>query len=429
MRSFSTPCRYGVSALFCCTTTIATPVHAEDPVAATAAPAAPVTVAATEEPAPIVEAPPTAEPPAAPAPVAETPTMPATPAPPAAVVDDATAKPLSAAAWGRISNVIQGRDREKLNDMSQAVEVDLLLGGTIHEHVGWQANFVATYGPRPAVDADGMPTGEITGDITGDASILDLIGQFEIVPEVNVWVGRMLVPSDRSNFSGAWFIAPWTYPGEYQAFAPPAGPRQGPHGRNDGATVWGDIDGGRVKYYAGAFDLFDPSQSPLFSTRVNIALLDREPGYYSSSSYYGKDIVSIGLGAQYKRDGSAGAMAVDDYAELNADVLYETRVGGGVLDLEAAFHLFGGDSEVLDNHFFVMASYLLPQTVGIGKLQPLVRFQGASPSDGGDLWRILEAQVGYIIAPYAARVALVYQRTDVADAASNAVIIGVQLQK
>lgn len=404
-----------------CATMIATPAHGQD------APAPePTPVVAATETAPPNSDPPEVPPPA-PEPVAEPPTPPA--APPATVVDDATAKPLSAAAWGRIANVIQGKDPEKLDDMSQSVEVNLLLGGKIHKHVGWQANFVATYGPKPELDADGMATGAVTGDITGDASILDLIGQFEITPEANVWVGRMLVPSDRSNFSGAWFMAPWSYPGFYQAFAPPAGPRQGPFGRNDGVTLWGDIDGGLFKYYAGAFDLFDPSQSPLFSGRMNVALLDKEPGYYSSSSYYGKRMLTAGIGAQYKRDGSVGAMPVDDYAELNADLLYETAIGDAVVDVEAAFYLFNGDNEVLDNHFFALASVLLPQTLGIGKLQPLLRFQGASPADGGDLWRIIDAQVGYIIAPYAARVALLYQRTDVADAASNAIIVGVQLQK
>jgi hypothetical protein len=72
---------------------------------------------------------------------------------------------------------------------------------------------------------------------------------------------------------------------------------------------------------------------------------------------------------------------------------------------------------------------VVPQKLGIGKLQPLVRFQGASPKDGGDLWQIIEVQAGYIIAPYAARIAVLYQHNDVDGIASNAVTMGVQLQK
>jgi hypothetical protein len=360
-----------------------------------------------------------------PAPTAA-PAVPVAPVPP----DESLSKPLSASAWGRISNVFQGANPEKLDDVSQNVEVDLLLGGRIHEHVGWQANFVATYGPKQELDEMGAPTGKVSGDITGSATILDLIGQIEFAPEVNLWVGRMLVPSDRSNFSGAWFMAPWNYPGSYRAFSPPVGPRQGPFGRNDGATLWGQTGGGTFKYYAGAFDLFDPSQSPLFSGRLNLSLLAPEPGYYNSSSYYGKDILAIGVGGQYKKNGSVGAMSIDSYGEANVDVLYETTLAGhGVLDVEGAFHVFSGDGELVDNHFHALASYLIPTELGIGKLQPLVRFQGATPRDGGSMWQIFEVQAGYIIKPYAARLAVLYQHNDVAGATSNAVVVGVQLQK
>ena len=96
------------------------------------------------------------------------------------------------------------------------------------------------------------------------ASILDLIGKFELHDTFNVWFGRMLVPSDRSNFSGAWFMAPWSYPGFFVPGGGPIGPRQGAFGRNDGATVWGQFGGGLLKYYASVFDLTAPQTSPLY---------------------------------------------------------------------------------------------------------------------------------------------------------------------
>ena len=418
-------CSLTALALGLCAMQLPARAYAEDAPAPPATTAAPTKTAQATEP----DVPPAGDAPAAT--VTETvvaePAPPDTPAPAAA---DPFSKPISASAWGRIANTIQGQDPEKLDDISQDVEVDLILGGRIHEHVGWQANFVAAYGPKQELDADGNPTGRVTGDITGSVDILDLIGQIELDEHVNLWVGRMLVPSDRSNFSGAWFMAPWDYPGGYLAFSPPAGPRQGPFGRNDGVTLWGQHGGGMLKYYAGAFDLFDRSQSPLFSGRVSVSLLDPEPGYYNSSSYYGKDMLSIGAGAQYKKNGSASATVTDDFAEVNVDVLYEKKLPNqGVLDVEAAYYQFVGDAEVLDNHFYGLVSYVIPVTLGIGKLQPLVRFQGASPSAGGDLWKIYDAQVGYIIAPYAARLAVLFQRTDVEGASSNALVLGVQLQK
>ena len=44
---------------------------------------------------------------------------------------------------------------------------------------------------------------------------MDLVGQLDFMDEFHIWVGRMLTPSDRSNFSGPWFISPWEYPGVY----------------------------------------------------------------------------------------------------------------------------------------------------------------------------------------------------------------------
>jgi hypothetical protein len=342
-------------------------------------------------------------------------------APAPAPADDGTGKPLDVNVWGRIGNVLQNpKDSEKLNDAQVDAEVDLLLGGKIHKYVGWTADFVATYGG---------------GTMSGNASILDLIGKFDFADPINVWFGRMLVPSDRSNFSGPWFMGPWTYPGFYQAGKPPVGPRQGPFGRNDGATVWGQFGGGLFKYYAGVFDLHDGGESPLFSGRLNLSLLSPEPGFYHSSVYYGgKDILAIAVGAQFKNNGSSNGDMVmpmaNDYTEFNADALFEKNLGaGGVINAEAAFYKYAGDFEAIDYNYYGVVSYLTPSEVGIGKLHPLFRIQQAKPKGGGDTWTIIDGQVGYAIKEYAARLALGYERIDAAGAKSNAVFLGIQLQK
>jgi hypothetical protein len=348
----------------------------------------------------------------------------APPAPPA--VDDASSKPLSAAVWGRIGNVFQGADPQDLDDVSQDAEVDLLLSGQIHKYVGWQADFVGTFSSI---------------DRSGTASILDLVGKLELDKTFNIWLGRMLVPSDRANFAGPWFMAPWNYPGFYPGMSAPAGPRQGPFGRNDGATVWGEFGGGTFKYYVGAFDLTNKGEAPLYIGRVNLSLLNPEPGYYHSSTYYGMDILAIGVGAQYKKNGSIAVpppMAPpgtvvpppSDYTGVNVDVLFEKKLGNaGAFDLEGAFYIFDGDNELLKNHFFALASYLVPATLGFGQIQPLVRFQGASPKAGGDMFRAIDAQVGYVISQYAARLALGYQNAKAGAITSNSVFVGLQLQK
>ena len=347
--------------------------------------------------------------------------------PPPSAAEEAATKPLSTAVWGRIGNYIQGTDTTKLDDLSQDAEVDVLLSGQIHKFVGWQADFVGYFG----------------GDQKGSANILDLIGKLELHHAFNLWVGRMLVPSDRSNFSGPWFMAPWNYPGVYPGLSAPVGPRQGDYGRNDGMTVWGDFGGGLFKYYLGAFDLRQKTQSPLYTARINLSLLNPEPGYYNSSTYYGTDILAIGLGAQYKKNGSVapepaapppGGMpavvpAPSDYTGFHVDVLFEKKLGAaGVLDLEGAFYVFDGANEILDNHFYGLVSYLVPMELGFGRIQPLVRLQGASPKVG-DMWQLMDVQVGYVISQYAARVALGYQTGKAGLLESNSVFVGLQLQK
>ncbi|HKP61678.1 MAG TPA: hypothetical protein VJV78_33340 [Polyangiales bacterium] len=391
------------------------------------APTEPAPAPAAAEPAPApVEAPAVVTPPqttipesvppvVAPPPAAAEPPPP--PPPPPAAEKDARKSPMTMNAWGRIGFSLQGwEDPKKLNKLTSDGELDLLINAEILPMVGLTGNLVGTYGPNA-----------MNGTIQGDAGIMDLIARLDFDDAFHVWAGRMLVPSDRTNFSGPWFIAPWYYPGfvtPHQAV--PYGPRQGPFGRNDGATVWGQAAGGTFKYYAGAYDLFDSSSNPLFSGRISLSLLSPEPGYYGSSTYYGKDILGIGLGAQYKKDGSGG----EDYSEINVDVLFEKNLGSsGVLDVEGAFYKYMGDEdEELDYSFFALASYLIPKKIGPGQLQPLFRYQGAKPHDA-DAYSLIDVQLGYVVDTYACRFALGYQHGEANDASSNNVFLGVQLQK
>jgi hypothetical protein len=396
------------------------PVFAEGEAAPAAEvkPAAPIQVAQADAPATAT---------------APTPSVSATAAPPAPLPEDPSSKPLNVAMWGRIGTIASNGD--KFDDLSQDAEVDALFSGQIHPNVGWQADFVGTYGG---------------GEQGGNAAILDLIGKLEVDPAFNVWFGRMLVPSDRSNFAGPWFMAPWNYPGL-------SGPREGKFGRNDGVTVWGQIAGGLFKYYAGAFNLYNKGESPLYSGRINVSLINPEPGFYHSATYYGQDRLAIGVGFQFQKDGASPAgtpmvgstpamppLATFDYSFVNADVLFEKVLGGGVLDVEGAFFKpivkdckdvngvsvcpSDGGGLFPKMGFFGLASYLIPVKLGIGKLQPLFRFQGSSPKDG-DMSSVIDAQVGYVIKDYAARLALGYQGQKIGGVKTNGIFLGLQVQK
>jgi hypothetical protein len=249
----------------------------------------------------------------------------------------------------------------------------------------------------------------------------------------------MLVPSDRSNFSGPYFMGPWNYPGAFGA-----GPREGNFGRNDGATIWGQAEGGLFKYYAGVFNLFGDLRpdgaytAPLFSGRLNLSLLNPEPGFYNSSTYYGKDILAIGVGAQFQRDSEPNG---DTYGLFNADLLFEKDLAGsGVRDLEGAFYKYTTASDPNDFSYFALASYVTPEIPDVGKFQPLVRIQqtktnapapaiiGATAPTG----TAIDAQLGYVVDSYSTRLALGFQHSSsgvTGAVAANQLFLGVQLQK
>lgn len=338
------------------------------------------------------------------------------PAPPEAL-------PLKLSSFMHLSNRIQNfNDPKKLNRFSQENVLYLIATGEVYDKISYQAAIVGAYGP----------TGPDSGSINGSVALLDVIAKLDLDDAFHIWAGRMLVPSDRSNFSGFWFMAPWYYPGGYynavsadnHFFGAPVGPRQGPAGRNDGATLWGELAGGLFKYYVGAYDLFSAGNNPLVSGRLNLALINPEPGYFHSSTYYGKkDILALGASAQYQKS-KGGAQ---DYSELSADLLFEKNThGGGTIDLEAAFYKYYASA--MDLSYFLVLSYLTPEKVGPGFLQPLIRLQRAKPVDQ-DSWTIFEAQLGYIVSDDAARLALGYQWQSAGGVKSNALYLGLQLQK
>ena len=335
--------------------------------------------------------------------------------------EDEKYKHINMGVWTRVAGVLQNqRHPEKMNRASTTGEMELHFSNQMRKYMQWTANFVANYG-----------NGDIDGS-HGNIGILDLIAQLEPDPAFNVWAGRMLVASDRSNFSGPYFMGPWNYPGAYGS-----GPVEGPSGRNDGVTVWGQAGDGVFKYYLGAYQLYggkSPVVQPLISGRLAVSLLSPEPGYYSSSTYLGKDILALGVGGQYQKVETVpnSSSVYTNYSLFNADLLFEKDLAGsGVIDLEGAFFSNKGDTQDKKISYFALASYLTPET-GVGKFQPLVRIQQSTPkADGAKTGTAIDAQVGYLVDGYATRFALGFQHQTEAlgTPKSNQIFLGVQMQK
>lgn len=332
--------------------------------------------------------------------------------------------PIDVGAWTRIGGVFQnGSDGSKMDDFHMnSTYVELHAGGKIHKNVGVTLN----------LNADWSNYGKSTG-ASGPVSIMDAIISFDFTDEFHLWAGRLLVPVDRANASGPFFMIPWYYPGFLSAGPASAvgAPKEGPSGRNNGAVVWGDINGGQLTYLAGVFDNGDVATSPLYSGRLRLALWDKEPGFWGNASYFGdKDLLSIGVGGQFQKHGSSSATADKDYAEVNADVLMEKKLGGGsFVTAEAAYYHFNVLDGGISDSAYLLLAYATP-TIGVGSIQPMLRYQwlnakAPSGSDLPDPWNI-DAGVSYLIKGPALRVSATYSHTDIGDLTANAIQLGAQ---
>jgi len=381
--------------------------------------------------APVQEAAPGAVPSVAPADTTPPPAVVATAdaTAPAAVISEPTwLKSVNVGVWLRTALRFQNpNEPKKLDDQSLGFYAELHVGGAIYDKVNYTLNFNMQ---------------NQANDFPGTVRVLDAIAQLDAFDEFHLWAGHMLVPSDRSNFSGPFFMSPWNYPGVYSVAGNFAfvGPAEGPAGRNTGSTVWGDLGGGLFKYYAGIFNLTDPAASPLFTGRLNFAPIGREPGFYHSSTYYGdKDVLALGVGAQYQRRGSMGPVPLDaagaptgpapldNFSEVNADLLAEVRLGDSVITGEVAYYHFVGDYNPADDAFYVLGSFLTPK-VWVGHLQPMVRYQWAKEKTTDTKMSIVDAHVAYVVKGYALRTLVGFQRTDMDHGiVGNAIQIGAQL--
>jgi prepilin-type processing-associated H-X9-DG protein len=329
--------------------------------------------------------------------------------------------------WLRLDSKVHGTsDPQKLDHVGVGIYADALMSGRVHELVGYTLN----------VNMNGL---------AAQVQIEDAIVSFDFIDQFHLWVGQLLVPGDRTNFSGPYFIIPWNYPGVYSvgaafAFVNPIEPI---YGRDAGGVIWGDIGKqGKFKYFFGVFNLSHPDEHPLWAGRLSSAIIGDDPGFWGGSTFYGaKDILAVGVGAQYEAGASVefddmGVPTgnVDDFSEINADVLAEFNVGPGTITGEAAYYHYSGDYNadlVLHNgpnpatdSFFALVGFLTPP-LGPGRLHPMARFQYAH-GDNTNMW-MLDGSVAYVLKGPALRVVGTYQRTDMGNnIAGNALLVGVQ---
>lgn len=282
--------------------------------------------------------------------------------------------------------------------------VRLYTGGNIKEDIGFTFN--------TGYDA-----------ANNSVEVLDVIARFEFSDSFNIWAGRHLPPSDRSNLSGPYFLGHWNFPSAQRYPAVFAG-------RDEGISVWGQQGGGKFKYQVGLYEGPDSvsaagDDETLFAGRVTMNFLDPEPGYYNSSTYFGgKDIFAIGIVAQ----------SFDSGTGTSVDVLFEKPTGSGTLTLEGAAYSYDEFAGSDGDGMFALVSYLLPG----GGWQPTARIQTTDIdgfdavtgeiTDNGEV-DTTELGVNYIIDGHNARISLVAGSREFEDGSDQGFVnLGLQLQ-
>jgi hypothetical protein len=284
----------------------------------------------------------------------------------------------------------------------------------------------------------------------GNSSIglLDAIGKFEFNEMANLWVGRMLLPSERGELNGPFYHA--TFDGFRTPFFPAdasanfngtstTGGGAGLYGRDNAATFWGKVHpGGTHLLYVlsvsqGLRGGPNTGNSLMYTGRLQWNLLNDEPspGYYTAGTYYGTagDIIALGTSVQHQKDGAGNVNGnnVSDFTGASVDLLIEkvlpnnmgvftfngefkrhwANYGRGAFTNTpaACFCTFNGHS------WTVYGLYLIPHEVGIGRFQPYVRFTSIDPlySAMRQEW---ETGVNYIISGHNARISAFYRYGD-----------------
>src|SRR5438552_4546927 len=174
--------------------------------------------------------------------------------------------------------------------------------------------------------------------------LLDGIAQFEPMAEFNVWIGRMLPPSDRANLYGPYYAVPWSFPGVVSNYPSIFA------GRDNGLTVWGRPLAGKLVYALGAFEghnkvlgLSGQSDKMLFSGRVAYAFWDPEPApaYYTGGWYGGsKDILTVGLAGQSQKNNINSTTAPNKLNMYNLDLLAEKKLTMKMPTFETTFYKY-----------------------------------------------------------------------------------------
>ena len=291
-----------------------------------------------------------------------------------------------------------------------------------------------------------LSNGNSTASLDADQTIrvLDAVAKFSLPGDFTLWAGRFLPPSDRFNLDGPYFLNAYNFPivQAYPALE---------NGRDNGFAIMKEYDGGKFKWSYGLFEGRtsdtnsdtnpDQSDNSLHTFRATYNFWAPEPGYYTTSSYYGaKDVLAVAFVYHKENDGAGTSTTVGDFTGWNVDVLMEKKLSnGGVVNLEGAYFEYDTDDKTDSSltqgeSYLALASYLLPKAVGVGKLQPYVRYQhfardGLNRSGARGNRSVTEGGINYIISGANGKICAFYSGDKVGNGSTtDSFNIGMQFQ-
>ena len=235
---------------------------------------------------------------------------------------------------------------------------------------------------------DGLAANPQSQDGYHDMFVLDARATLTVAG-FDIWFGKFLPPSERSNLDGPYFMTAWDFPLLTSPYPQIAA------GRDQGVMIYKEYGGGKFKWAYGAFEGrknasnsdTNPDENDNFQHgfRATYNFWAPEPGYYTTSAYYGaKDVLAVAFVARYETDGAGTGVTSTtqgDYFGWNIDALMEKKLSNGaVVNLEGSY--YDTDTDDIDDGtitqgqgYRMLASYMLPNKVGWGKFQPYVRYQ------------------------------------------------------
>jgi hypothetical protein len=288
----------------------------------------------------------------------------------------------------------------------------------------------------------------------GEVRVLDAIGKIEYNAYANLWVGRMLVPGERREMNGPFYSGIYqTFsagtpfePADYSLTIQSNGTSAGSFGRDDGATVWGAAFSDRFQYAFGFFRGLrggaNVSDNPAFAQKLsyNFWEVEKNPGYYTSGTYYGKggDILTVSLNNQYQSQGAGSVVTPGNFRGTGVDVLMEKILPNkGVLTFEGDYKNYGisgGNYHAIANTpstgtvpnfnmfagqaYDVSGMYMFPKKIGIGLIQPYLRYVNVNPS-GSSSRNSYQTGINYVIDGHNAVISLNYLYGDLATKGLN----------